>query len=96
MNREDTVGKIENLQNILSQIKELVCEARELLEGTEEASSAEATWMAHILRALDNRHQFSHESRNMQNTINDLRESINWERSIVPTSDDRFMGKWYE
>jgi len=94
MNSEVTSEKIENLQNILSQIKELVCEARELLEGTGEASYAEATWMAHIIRALDNRHQFAYEDSNMQNTINDLRESINCERSIVPTSDDRFMGRW--
>jgi predicted DNA binding protein len=94
MNREVTIEKIENLQNILSQIKELVCEARELLEGTDEASYAKATWMAHIISALDNKHQFAYESSNMQNTINDLRESINCERSIVPTSNDLFIGEW--
>lgn len=79
MNREDTIERIESLQNVLSQIKELVDEARELLEGTEEARSAEATWMAHIVSALDNQHNYSRNPVTMQDSINDLRESLNLE-----------------
>jgi hypothetical protein len=80
MNREETIEKIENLQNILSRIKYLVDEAGALLEGTEEALSAKGIWMAHIITALDNQHDYSRNPITMQDSINCLRESINLEK----------------
>ncbi len=52
MNREDTIEKIADLEEILMEIKDLLRQARKLLQGTPAAENAEDTWMRTIDKAL--------------------------------------------
>ncbi len=66
----------QELEDILPQIKTLVLDAKELLQGTSERSRAESYWIAQILTALDDRHEYLGGSMvTMQNTIEALGEN---------------------
>jgi hypothetical protein len=66
---------LERLEEIKDEIKDLVDEARALVSGTAERRTTEAYWIAHILGALDEDHEFLGGSMTtMQDTIDALRE----------------------
>ena len=65
---------IERLEEIRDEIKDLVREARGLVNGTKEKKAAEAYWIAHVLGALDDDHGYLGGSMTtMQDTIDALR-----------------------
>ena len=76
----------ERLAEIKHEVKELMDEAGDLLQGTGIIKQrAEAYWLAHILCALDNDHRWmSRETCTMQSAVDEL-EAI---AEDVPDDDD--------
>lgn len=91
MIREETIEKIEALEDILRQFKALLRETVSTLEGTPDAYSAEGIWIANIKCALDNDHQYSPNPNSMQGTIDDLREFVDTEGVIEPEDMDSYI-----
>ena len=69
---------IEKLEQIKEQIKELVFEAKEIIKESNNnylINKAESHWIAYILTALDNDHEYICNSLiTMQDTINNFKK----------------------
>ena len=74
--REDDLSEIaDELEEIREQMEELIHQADSLLRGTDEYNAAKGYWIAHIMTALSNDHDYLGGSmETMQDTIDALRE----------------------
>ena len=83
--------KVRRLSEIKDEIKDLINEALDLLDGTDEKDTAYSYWYAHILGALDKENDFLGGSMtNMQDTIDALEE----EAKYVPSPEEKTMNRF--
>ena len=83
-----TSEKIERLIEIKEEFFELLSEARELFQGTDEFDRATSYWMAHIRTALDKEHHYLGGSFiTMEDSINSLKRE-EYEEELEEDDDE--------